>query len=451
MTMQLPLISKTTKKPNPWLVGLLAAGVVGVPTTAFVLSRNNATKTDVKEYVVPVQQKDVTVRITANGEVIPVRRLNLNPKTAGRLDQLLVEQGDRVDAGQVVARMDSRELQAQRQQALAELARVKANLDLLRSGNRPEAIGQAQASVNQAQAEVAAAQTRLNLAAQRAERNQALASDGAISRDRLDEVMNEQRSAQANLEQAQARYNNAVQQLRLQRNGARSQEIAQAAAQVAAAQANLQAIDTQLEDTIIRAPFAGVITQRNATEGDFVTPTSFSSNTSSATSIVTLANDLEILAKVPEVDIGQIKSGQEVEIRVDSFPNQTFKGIVRLVSPEAKEDPTQRGVITFEVRVRMLTGKDKLRSGMTADLAFLGQRVDNALMVPTVAIITNKGQTGVLVPDRNNKPKFQPVTIGSNIGNETKILDGMKPGDPVFVELPEGQKLDDIIKGMEQQ
>lgn len=449
--MQLPLINKVTKKPSPWLVGLLAAGVVGVPAAAFVASRNAAPKTDIKEYVMPVAQKDVTVRITANGEVIPVQRLNLNPKTAGRLAELYVEQGDRVQAGQLIARMDNRELQAQRQQALAELARVEANLNLLRSGNRPEAIGQAQAGVNQAQAEIAAAQTRYELASQRAQRNQALATDGAISRDRLDEVLNEQRSAQANLEQAKARYNNAAQQLRQQRNGARSQEIAQAAAQVEAARANLQAIETQLEDSEIRAPFAGIITQKNATEGDFVTPTSFSSSTSSATSVVTLANDLEVLAKVPEVDIGQIKPGQEVEIRVDSYPEQTFKGVVRLVSPEAKEDATQRGVITFEVRVRLMTGKDKLRSGMTADLAFLGQRVDNALMVPTVAIITNKGQTGVLVPDRNNKPKFQPVTIGPNIGNETKIMDGLKPGDPVFVELPEGQKLGDIIKGMEKE
>jgi HlyD family secretion protein len=449
--MQLPLINKVTKKPSPWLVGLLAAGIVGVPAAAFVASRNAAPKTDVQEYLMPVSQKNVTVRITANGEVIPVQRLNLNPKTAGRLAALYVEQGDRVQPGQVIARMDNRELQAQRQQALAELARVEANLNLLRSGNRPEAIGQAQAGVNQAQAEIAAAQTRYDLATQRVQRNQSLSTEGAISRDRLDEVLNEQRSAQATLEQATARYNNAVQQLRLQRNGARTQEIAQAAAQVEAARASLQAIDTQIEDTVIRAPFAGIITQRNATEGDFVTPTSFSSNTSSATSIVTLANDLEILAKVPEVDIGQIKPGQEVEVRVDSYPEQTFKGVVRLVSPEAKEDATQRGVITFEVRVRLVTGKDKLRSGMTADLAFLGQKVDNALMVPTVAIITNKGQTGVLVPDRNNKPKFQSVTIGPNIGNETKIMSGLKPGDPVFVELPEGQKLGDIIKGMEKE
>ncbi|GAB4323018.1 MAG: efflux RND transporter periplasmic adaptor subunit [Leptolyngbyaceae cyanobacterium] len=447
--MQLPWIDKVTKRSSPWLIGLLAAGLVGVPAATFVALRNAAPKQNIAEYTIPVQQKDVTVRITANGEVIPVQRLNLNPKTAGRLAELYVEQGDRVQQGQLIARMDNRELQAQRQQALAELSKAESNLSLLKAGSRPEAIGQAQAGVNQAQAAIAAAQTRLDLANQRASRNQALAAEGAISRDRLDEVINEQRSAKANLEQAKASYNNAVQQLNQQENGPRSQEVAQAAAQVEAARANLKAIDTQIEDTIIRAPFAGIITQKNATPGDFVTPTSFASSTSSATSIVTLANDLEILAKVPEVDIGQIKPGQEVEIRVDAFPNQTFKGIVRLVSPEAKEDPTQRGVITFEVRVRIVSGKDKLRSGMTTDLAFLGKQKNNALMVPTVAIVTNKGQPGVLIPDRNNKPRFQPVTIGPNIGNETEIIEGIKPGDPVFVELPAGQKLDDVIKGME--
>ncbi len=449
--MQLPLIDKVkvTKKSAPWLIGLLAAGLVGVPTATYLALRNTAPQQDMTAYTIPVPRKDVTVRITANGDVVPVQRLNLNPKTAGRLAKLYVEQGDRVQPGQIIARMDSRELEAQRDQAAAELARVESNLALLRAGSRPEAIGQAQAGVNQARAQVAVAQTRLDLATQRSNRNQALASQGAISRDRLDEVLNEERSASANLEQAKAALNNTIQQLDQQNNGPRIQEIQQAQAQVESARASLKAIKTQLDDTIIRAPFAGVITQKNSTEGDFVTPTSFSSSTSSATSIVTLANDLEILAKVPEVDIRQIRPGQEVEIRAEAFPDQTFKGVVRLVSPEAKEDPSQKGVITFEVRVRIVDGKNKLKSGMTTDLAFLGNRKSNALMVPTVAIITNKGQTGVLIPDSNNKPKFQPVTIGSNIGNETEIVDGIKQGDPVFVQLPEGQKLDNIIKSME--
>ena len=431
------------------MVGLLAAGLVGVPAIAYFAIKGQAPKQDLSTYTVPVQQKDVTVRITANGEAVPVQRLNLNPKTAGRLAKLYVEQGDRVQQGQIIARMDSQEIEAKRDQAWAELSRTQANLALLKAGNRPEEIGQAQASVSEAQAKIVSAQTRLDLASARVRRNQSLANEGAISRDSLDEFLNEERSAQANLEQVKASYSSSQQKLTQQKNGSRVEEIEQSAAQVASAQASLRQINTQIEDTVIQAPFSGVITQKNATEGDFVTPTSFASSTSSATSIVTLANDLEVLAKVPEVDIGQIKQGQTVELRADAFPSQTFKGVVRLVSPEAKEDATQRGVITFEVRVKLLTGKDTLRSGMTTDLAFLGKQLNNSLMVPTVAIVTVKGQTGVLLPDSNNKPKFQSVTIGPNIGNETEIIKGIKSGDPVFVQLPEGEKLADIVKGLE--
>ena len=431
------------------MVGLLAAGLVGVPAIAYFAIKGQAPKQDLSTYTVPVQQKDVTVRITANGEAVPVQRLNLNPKTAGRLAKLYVEQGDRVQQGQIIARMDSQEIEAKRDQALAELSRTQANLALLKAGNRPEEIGQAQSSVSEAQAKIVSAQTRLDLASARVRRNQSLANEGAISRDSLDEFLNEERSAQANLEQVKASYSSSQQKLTQQKNGSRVEEIEQSAAQVASAQASLRQINPQIEDTVIQAPFSGVITQKNATEGDFVTPTSFASSTSSATSIVTLANDLEVLAKVPEVDIGQIKQGQTVELRADAFPSQTFKGVVRLVSPEAKEDATQRGVITFEVRVKLLTGKDTLRSGMTTDLAFLGKQLNNSLMVPTVAIVTVKGQTGVLLPDSNNKPKFQSVTIGPNIGNETEIIKGIKSGDPVFVQLPEGEKLADIVKGLE--
>lgn len=442
-------MDKVIRKANPWLIGLVAAGIIGVPTVAFVATRANSPSVNISQYTTLAQQKAVTVRITANGEVVPVQRLNLNPKTAGRLAALYVEQGDRVQQGQIIARMDNRELEAQRQQSLAELARAQSNLELLKAGSRSEDVAKAQAEVRKNEAVIIQAQSRLDLATQRVNRRQAVAAEGDISSDSLEETLAEQRNARDNLEQARASLAVAKQELIRLQNGSRPQEVAQATAQVAVAQAGLKSIATQLEDTVIRAPFAGIIAQKNATEGDFVTPTSFASSTSSATSIVTLANDLEILAKVPEVDIGQIKSGQAVEIRADAYPNQVFKGFVRLVYPEAKEDPTQRGVITFEIRVRITSGKDKLRSGMTTDLAFLGQQINNALMVPTVAIITNKGQMGVLVPDRNNKPKFQPVTIGPNIGNETEVVDGIQPGDPVFVELPEGQKLDDIIKGME--
>ncbi|HEY9752177.1 MAG TPA: efflux RND transporter periplasmic adaptor subunit [Coleofasciculaceae cyanobacterium] len=445
--MQLPLIDTVKKKPAPWLIGLAAAGLVGVSGTTFVLTRANAPRQTPVDLTVPVQLKNMTLRISANGAVVPIQTVNLSPKTAGRLSTLLVEQGDRVQQGQIIARMENTDLQAERNQALAALQQAEANLSLVKSGSRPEVVAQAQAQVNQAEGRVLEAQTRLNLASQRVQRNRMLGSQGAISRDRLDEVLNEERNAQANLAQAQAGLESARQQLRQQQNGPRIQEVEQANAQVQAAKARLQAVNNQLEDTLIRAPFAGIITQKYATEGAFVTPTTSASATSSATStsIVALADGLEVLAKVPEVDIGQIRLGQTVEIRADSYPDRVFKGKVRLISPEAV---VEQNVTSFQVRVQIVTGMDKLRSGMNTDLTFIGKPLNDALIVPTVAIVTNKGETGVLIPGSNNKPRFQSVTIGQTIGNQTQILEGLQEGDRVYTELPEGQKLDDIIRGM---
>ena len=448
--MQLSLISSFKKTPKPWLLGLAAAGLVGASTTTYLLTRGPAPSSTVSNLTVPVQLKDVTVQISANGTIVPVQTVNLSPKTAGRLVELRVDQGDRVTQGQVIARMESTQLEAERDQAQASLAQAEATLALLQAGSRPEAIGQAAATVNQSQAEVGIAQSRLDLAQKRVESNQRLYGQGAISRDRLDEVLTEANSARANLEQTQARVNNSQQQLSQQQNGPREQEIDQAAAQVAAAQARLKSAENQLDDTVIRAPFSGIITQKYATVGAFVTPTTSASSTTSATStsIVALANGLEILAKVPEVDIGQIKLGQEVQLKADPFPDQVFKGRVRLIAPEAV---VEQSVTSFQVRVEITTGKDKLRSGMNTDLIFLGKQLQQALIVPTVAIVTDKGQTGVLIPGPNKKPKFQSVVIGQSIGNETQILKGLQSGDPVYVELPEGQKLEDITKGMNQQ
>ena len=448
--MQFPLISNLTKKPKPWLLGLAAAGLLGVSAATYLITRSFTPQKTASNLTVPVQSKDVTVQISANGTIVPVQTVNLSPKTAGRLVELRVDQGDRVTKGQIIARMESTQLEAEREQAQANLAQAEANLALLQAGSRPEAIGQAAATVNQSQAEVAAAQNRLDLAQKRVQSNQSLYSQGAIARDRLDEVQTEANNARANLEQTQARVANSQQQLTQQQNGPREQEIDQAAAQVASAIARLKSAENQVDDTMIRAPFAGIITQKYATVGAFVTPTTSASSTTSATStsIVALANGLEILAKVPEVDIGQIKLGQEVQLKADPFPDQLFKGRVRLIAPEAV---VEQSVTSFQVRVEIITGKDKLRSGMNTDLIFLGQQLQQALIVPTVAIVTDKGQTGVLIPGPNNKPKFQSVVTGQSIGNETQILKGLQSGDLVFVELPEGQKLEDITKGMNQQ
>ncbi|HEY9750553.1 MAG TPA: efflux RND transporter periplasmic adaptor subunit [Allocoleopsis sp.] len=442
--MQLPMIGKVGK-PTPWIIGLVVAGVLGVSGTAVLVNRATAPREDITELTIPVQSQDLRVRITANGTMVAIQSVNLSPKAAGIVKELYVEQGDRVAVGEVIARMDSSTLEAELAQAQANLSQAQANLAKTRAGNTTAAIGQAQASVGQAEAQVREAQARLDLASDRVRRNETLAAEGAISRDRLDEVISEADRARASVEQAQAGVREARRRLEDLQNGSRPEDIAVAEARVREAEGRVQAVSTQLEDTAVRAPFAGVITQKYATEGAFVTPTTSASTNSSATStsVVALASGLEVLAEVPEVDISQISEGQAVEIVADAFPDQVFQGKVRLIAPAAVEE---QNVTSFQVRVALVTGKDKLRSGMNVDLTFLGKQLDQALVVPTVAIVTKDGQTGVLVADAENQPTFKPVTIGPTIGNQTQVLQGLETGERVFVELPENKKLEDFTK-----
>jgi HlyD family secretion protein len=444
--MPLPFMGKA-RKINPWILGLVAAGLIGTTSVVvFQTRRPPTTAEQVSELTVPVEASQITIRIRASGTVQPIRTVNVSPATSDIVEELLIEQGDRVVAGQVIARMKSDTLRAEVAQAEARVAQVQAQLDELLAGNRPQDIAQGQARVEQVQATVTQAQSRLNLANERVERNRFLQNQGAVAQDTLDEALNEAASAQANLEQTQASLREAQRSLDLLESGSRTEQIASARAQLQEALAGLEAANVRLEDTYVRAPFSGIVTQRFATEGAFVAPTTSASTASSATSsaIIALAEGLEVLAEVPEVDISQIRPGQRVEIVADAYPDEVFEGRVRLIAPEAV---VEQNVTSFQVRIELLTGLDKLLSQMNVDAEFIGDQLDEALVVPTVAIVTQSGETGVLVPDQDNRIRFQPVTLGPAVGNETQILDGVEEGDRIFIDLPPGQSLENLNFG----
>lgn len=438
MTMQFPLIGKN-RQLNPWLVGLVAAGLIGTGAMTYGIVQRRSTPIDIAAMTVPVNSKSLQVKITASGTVQPIQTVNLSPKNPGIVAELFVQQGDRVKKGQIIARMENDDAEAQLMQAQARVAQAEAKLAEVRNGNRPEEIAQSESRLQQAQARVTEAQARLNLAEQKVERNRSLANQGAISQDQLDEILNEADTARATLQQAQATLQESQQNLGYWRSGSRAEEIAASEAELAEAKANLRAAEVKKQDTFLYAPFAGTVTQKFADEGAFVTPTTSASEVTSATStaIVALAEGLEILAEVPEVDIQQLRLGQPVEIVADSYPGQTFQGKVRLIAPEAV---VKQNVTSFQVRIVLETGQDKLLSGMNTDVTFLGDQMANAVVVPTVAIVTKDGETGVLVPDSKNQPEFQAVTLGTAVGNDTQILEGLNPGERVFTDIPKGSE-----------
>ncbi|MGV0106395.1 biotin/lipoyl-binding protein [Nostoc sp. DSM 114160] len=363
---EIPVIGKV-KHPSRWLIGLIAGSALVVGTiTTYTLVNQGTNKEDIAQLTVPVAAQNVTLRITASGKVVPVQSVNISPKNPGVLSQLYVEQGDRIQQGQILARMDSASIEAQRSQYRANLAQSQAQLAQALAGSRPQEIAQARARLAQAQAQLAAAkagnrpqeiaqsqsqvdaaQARVNYTSEQVKRYQYLYKEGAEKKQLLDQAISDDKSARANLEEAKKRFslvqsgtrseeidqrqaavNEARAALVLLEDGTRSEEIVQRQAAVASAEAQLKGVQVQLEDTIIRAPLSGIVTQKYAEPGAFVTPTTSASTSASATSssIVAVARGLEILAQVPEADLGRIKQGQQVEIVADAYPDRVFKG-----------------------------------------------------------------------------------------------------------------------------
>ncbi|WP_242041319.1 efflux RND transporter periplasmic adaptor subunit [Leptolyngbya sp. FACHB-261] len=433
------LKGKTGQKRVPWLVGLLIVGLLGSGIFAYLSLRKAAPKPDLDTQSAVVATGNLAIEIKANGLVQAIRKVNLSPKEAGRIDQLYVDEGAWVRQGELIARMDSEQAQAQVKQYTALLARSQADLEQKQTGTRPEEIAEARARVAAAEASVAMAQAKLKRAVEELQRNQMLAQAGAISQNSIEEFFSQQQEASASLNAELARLREQQQTLGKLRNGTRSEEIAQAKAEVAQAKAQLQFYQTQLDNTFVRAPFSGLITRRFAQEGDFVTPTTSASSTDGATSasIAELSSGLEVEAKVPEASVARINPGQTVEIRADAHPDASFKGQVRLIAPRAVQE---NNVTSFRVRVALRTGQKQLKSGMNVRLTFLGEPIRNALLIPLAAVVTQKNsQTGVWVSDGENEATFKPITLGSTSGSQAQVLEGLAKGQRILLSPPPGQ------------
>ncbi|MHC5778960.1 efflux RND transporter periplasmic adaptor subunit [Nostoc sp.] len=441
--MQLSIIRRI-KKTTPWLIGLVASGLLGIATTVTIALRDASPKSDITQQTVAVVSKGLIVRIKANGVVQAVRKINLSPKAEGRIVQLSIEEGKLVQQGELVAHMDSQRLQAQINQYKSTLAKAQAELAQKQTGNRPEDIAEAKARVATAEASIAEAQAKFNHAREELKRYQSLVEQGAVSRNQFGEYLSKEGEARATLQAAQTRLQEQKEGLTKLRNGTRPEEIAQAQASVAEARGQLQYYEIQLQDTQIEAPFSGKITRLFVQEGDFVTPTTSASSGDGATSasIAELSSGLEIEAKVPEASIAQIKVGQRVEIKVDAYPDDVFTGRVRLIAPRAVKE---NNITSFRVKVAVQTGQEKLKFGMNVQLAFLAQEIRQALVVPLATIITRpNGQTGVLLPNEDNQAQFRSVTVGATVGDQIQIIQGVSEGEQVFISPPEDQEKEGI-------
>ncbi|WP_193196523.1 efflux RND transporter periplasmic adaptor subunit [Nostoc sp. MG11] len=481
----IPEVKKKGKKNRwlSWLIALCLLGGIGyaVYYQIAVLPRQEARRRVLTQ---PVERQSLTITVSANGTVKPERSINLSPKNSGILKTLLVKEGDTVKQGQIVANMDDSNLRGQLTSAQGQLAQAQANLQKAQAGNRPQDIAQSQAQLDEAQAnlqkvqagnrsqDIAQAQARLQ-SAQAAlrkteddfRRNQQLYNAGGISLQTLNQTRADRDSAQAqvneaqqalalqkagsrpeDIEQARAVVNQRQQALALLKAGTRQEDIDAARAQVTSARGSLQNIQSQINDTIIRAPFDGVVTKKYADPGAFVTPTTASSDVSSATSssILSLASTNEVVANLAETNISKISLGQKVKIKADAYPGKIFEG---KVSQIAAQSVVEQNVTSFEIRVSLSDPQNILRSGMNVAADFQVGQSENVLVVPTASVVRQENATGVFVAGQNNRPVFTRIETGVTANNFTEVKSGLQGNERVLLSFPPGSRPQSTPRG----
>ncbi len=369
---------------------LLAAAVIVAAGAAAVV------------YFRPFGGEDAALRLPGTVETQEVR---LGSKAGGRVAEVLVREGDLVQPGQPLVRLEEPELEARRDQAEGGLRAAEAELEKARSGARPEekeeareAVAAAEArwrrlqkgprdeEIRQAQADFDAAEAELRLARQKYERASRLAPVAGVSQEEqeaagaaLDRLAALARSARARLDllragtrpeekdEALAGLKQARARLALLLAGTRSEDLVAAEARVTEARGKRQEAEDALAEALVRAPESAVVEVLAVRRGDLVAP-------NQPLLRVLRADDLWVRVYVPETQLSRVRLGQEVEVRVDGYPERRFAGTVMQIAavseftPRNVQSPDERRHQVFGVKVRVADPQGVFKSGMSAEV-----------------------------------------------------------------------------------
>lgn len=362
-----------------------------------------------------VKRGPLSVKVTATGTLQPVDQVDVGAEVSGRVVEVKVDFNSIVKQGDVLAQIDTTQLEARRVQTEAQLAAAKAG-------------------VKEAEAALSDAQRRLQ---------------------RVRDLAKSRNVSQQDLDTAQSTYDRAVASLEV------------AKAQVAIQDANLQVAVSDIGKAVIRAPIDGIVLYRSIEAGQtvaasFQTPVLF-----------TLASDikeLELLADIDEADVGQVQEGQNASFTVDAFPNRTFDAQIRSMRNAPKKSETTaaaQGVVVYQGELSVNNESGLLKPGMTATAEVTVKTVESALLVPNAALRfvpdsiamkeAQEAQGGggegnggapaadaprdpsagrVFVKDGNGQPVERKVKIGVTDGVTTEIIEGdLKEGDEVLTDV----------------
>jgi HlyD family secretion protein len=280
---------------------------------------------------------------------VDIREVNLGFRVSGKLAQVLCDEGDPVKTGEVVARLDNEPYRREAEESKAQMEALRARLQLLEAGSRPQEIAQASALVHEREVTADNADRLFK-------RQEELLGSRAVSvQDRDD--------AEARYREAEARLKSAREQLGLLQAGFRVEEIAQAKADLGRAQAALASSELRLEDTVLKAPSEGVVLTRAQEPGAIL-------QSGMTVLTISLKEPVWVRAYIPEPDLGRIHPGMKVQVYTDSRPAKPYTGQVGYISPRAEFTPKNvetsqlRTSLVYRLRIVIANPDEGLRQGM---------------------------------------------------------------------------------------
>ncbi len=370
------------RRRRRWTVWV--AALVAVAAAAGIFVRVRAPTAVEAAAVTTVYPSQAYTVLNATGYAVAQRKAAVASKATGRLEWLGVREGSVVKQGEILARLENRDVTAQQEQAAANIMVAQANLE------------QGQAELFDAERAFARSQDLLakNFVA-------AAAHDAAIAR----------------------------------RDKAKA-AISGFKAAIAVAQASYRGAQVAVEQTLIRAPFDGVVLTKNANVGDVITP--FSSATGSQAAVVTMADmtTLEVEADVSEASVGKVRLEQPCEIQLDALPDTRFRGVVNRMVPTV-----DRAKATVTVKVRFVDKDTRVLPEMSAKVAFLSRELAPGLRVPRTVVppsaVVERGGRRVVYLIRDGKAVETPVEVGGRIGEMVEVLNGARAGDKLVARPSE--------------
>ena len=377
-------ISGPRKKRRRTIVAAVLGGMLLAAAAGYAYLRQRTLEVEVTTVVSAYPYQGLSL-LNATGYVVPQRKAAVASKATGRVEWLGVAEGSKVKEGDVIARLESRDVAAARDQAAAGVKVAEAN-------------------VLQGRAELTDAEAAYQRAAD-------LVQKSFVSQASLD-------SAMARLQKAKA-------------------GIAGLEAAVAVAKANLRAAEIAVDQTLIRAPFDGVVLTKSANVGDVVTP--FSSALDTKGAVVNMADmgTLEVEADVAESSLSKVHVGQPCEVQLDALPETRFRGEVSRMVPTV-----DRSRATVMVKIRFLDLDPRILPDMTAKVSFLSREVSAEMRKPVTAVlpgaIVERDGKRLAYRVSDGRVAAAAVETGARIGDLLEVNRGLQPGEKVVMSPGRG-------------